>query len=83
MLKVNIPFKTFAKINTLENCKGKHIKCSTTGKEGIFDYIDILGICRTKQGIDITTVKQANIIINVKNEEELISVVQKYNLIQI
>ena len=78
MIEIKIPFQNFAKINGIEKCKGQKIISDTSSNIGVFDYIDVLGICRTKRGRDITTVHQANVILQLNNEDELIDAIKKY-----
>jgi hypothetical protein len=78
MIEVKIPLKKFAEINGKGSSKGQTIICEATHKTGILDHFDVLGICRTKEGKDITTAHQAYIVLNVNDENELIEVVKKY-----
>lgn len=78
MIKIRIPFKTFAEINGTNKCIGQTIVSEESYSEGKLAYIDELGLCRTKSGKVITTTNQANIIIKLKDENELISAIKKY-----
>jgi|694.fasta_scaffold146988_8 hypothetical protein len=79
MITLQIPLKTFAKINGNEKCKGQTIICDTTYSVGELDYVDIIGLCRRKDESEITTVDQANVIIKLNNIEELIDAIKLYN----
>ncbi len=47
-ITVEIPLVKYIKMNSLDKARGKKIISETGGSSGKFDYIDILGICRTK-----------------------------------
>lgn len=76
MITLQIPLKIFTKIN--KSYKGQTIVCNTTSNQGVVDYICVLGLCREKNGRNITTVKQANVVLKLKTEEELIDAIRLY-----
>ena len=80
--KVEVKFEHYYKNNGKEKCVGKTLVCDTTSKTGVFDYIDILGICRTKAGKDITTFHQAKVCLLVESEGELSDLIDKYGKLE-
>lgn len=77
MTKIKVPLIKYMKINNTECVKNTYIVCDTTCSSGIVDYIDIIGLCRTKSGKAITTLRQACVVLDV-NDNELIDIIKKY-----
>ena len=78
MIKLKIPLKKFAEVNTTAKCKGLTVICKTTHDSGILDHIDILGICRRKDKTEITTTHQAYIVLKINSTKKLIEAIEIY-----
>ena len=78
MITLQIPLKTFAKINGNDKCIGQTIICDTTYSSGILNSIDCLGICRRIDESDITTIHQAYVVLELNSNEELIEAIKLY-----
>lgn len=83
MIEIKVPLKKFIEISGYENSIDQYIICDTSYASGIFEYCDILGLCRTKEHEVITSFEQANIILKLNNEIELIEAIKKYKPIDL
>ena len=82
-ITVKIPLVKYIKMNSLDKAIGKKIISDTGGSSGEFYYIDILGICRTKNGRDITTAHQAYIEIVVESYWDAVKLMESYGTTKI
>lgn len=78
MMTLKIPLTKFSKINGMGKLKWQTIECDTTYSSGVLDYIDFLGICRRNDDSEITTAHQANVVLKLNSNEELIEALKIY-----
>ncbi len=82
-ITVEIPLVKYIDRNSFGKARGKNIVSDTGGSSGKLDYIDILGICRTKGGRDITTAKQAYVEVVVESYWDVVKLMESYGTTKI
>ncbi len=78
MIIIKIPLKKYIDVNGMDKTIGQTIVNDTTYQEDVFDHIDVLSFCRTKNDKIISTVHQAYVIVKVFNEKDLITLIKRY-----